>query len=124
MNCRVIILSDASGKAEKYSAGGELSGRAEGFSVRYNLDGDECILTASDKGATQKRTGGQNVFISFEKGRFTGCGISGGGFEGGFEIFTERYTFCKLKGGYKLSIGYKDGERKVNLTVKIIKTGK
>ena len=117
-NCKVTIISSSAGFESRVTSDGLLKIQPTGCEVNYSLDGDFCTLAVKDNVVTQKRTGGQNILMTFSQGETSVCEIGTGGLCGSFEIFTENLKFTKGKGGVKISLEYisrADGE-KMHLT--------
>ncbi|MDE5721965.1 MAG: DUF1934 domain-containing protein [Clostridia bacterium] len=114
LNCKVTIISSSADFDSRVSSEGLIDFLPDGYEVTYSLDGDFCTLTVTDNTVTQKRTGSQNIFMTFSQGETTLCEIGMNGFCGGFEILTQKLTLTKGKGGIKISLEYisrVDGEK-------------
>ena len=121
----VNISSGGNGLTEEKTAEGEVTEADGAVRVKYNLDGDECVLTVKDKTVTQERRGEQCVKISFKEGERTQCVIGSGGLIGSYEVFTQSIKFLSGKGGYKLSLEYLNGSDKepIKLLLTAVKKG-
>ena len=116
---KVTINSCGGNWKDSRSADGVFTRTQDGCSVKYSLDGDECVLTVNGGTVTQERLGVQRVNITFEQGKTTQCTIGSGGLSGGFEVFTRKLETLYGKGGFKVSLEYESGADKeiINLTL-------
>ena len=120
---KVNISSIGDGWSDYKSVQGEIYEEGGVITVKYSLDGDECVLTVKDGKAVQERKGGQCVKISFQEGKRTKCEIGSGSFYGSYEILTKRLKFICGKGGYKLLLEYENGSagELIELTLTAVK---
>lgn len=112
--CKVTITSSSADFERRVSSDGSIKILPDGYEVTYSIDGDFCTLTVTENAVTQKRTGSQNVYMTFSQGETTLCEIGADGLCGGFEITTEKLNITKGKGGIKVSLEYisrADGEK-------------
>lgn len=120
---KIKIRSFGNGwKDEKNLSGTVIYG--EEIVARYSLDGDECTFTCSENGAVQRRRGGQNITISFERGKFTECVIGEGNLAGAFKVFTRDVSLTRGKGGFRIVLDYESGEdrEKIKLELTALKS--
>ena len=122
---KINISSAGNGWTENISADGTVTEDGGKIVIRYDLDGDECILTVHNGTAVQERLGVQRVKITFSEGEKTECSIGYGGFSGAYGIFTHSLEFVSGKGGCRLSLEYPNGssEEHVKLTFTAVKKG-
>ena len=88
----LLRIEDCAADGEKSSKQIEVT--AEGafsrgnLNLGYTFDGSAYSLAIGDSGILHERVGDINMKMEFAGGRRTFCRIQGGGYEGGFYVFT------------------------------------
>lgn len=120
MICQVTIVG-SKGAGEVVTSG-ELTFDKYGFELKYEIDGDRCVLSAYRSTVTQSRRGNFNTDITFSKGKDTVCMLLSGELTGSIPVKTTRLDILKSEYGVTVSIDYFLGGAKINLRLSAVVT--
>lgn len=120
MKCKVRISSSGSNWKDNVLSLGEFNENGGRITVSYKINGDKCELVYSDKKAVQKRSGEQNVEMTFSAGETTFCSLGSGSFCGGFDIFTNSVVFDKKDNGFEILLDYMSGDENIKLAFTVV----
>ena len=112
---RVMIAVSSVIGGEKFSSSsvGELSIGEDDFSVRYFVEGDECLLHVRRGVVTQKRRGNLTFTMTFAEGECTQCVLEEGGASFSYPIFTRVLGVSLTDSGCSVTLSYLQGEEGV-----------
>lgn len=109
MKVKVDISSVAGGQQFHSVSVGELSIGEDDFSVRYFIEGDECLLEVRGGTVTQRRSGSLTFVMQFKEGASTECVLSEGGQKFAFPVFTQVLGVSLTDEGCTVSLRYLQG---------------
>ncbi len=112
MRVKIDIFSVNGGDSSSCRGRGELLTQADGFSVAYNLEGDDCLIEYRGGKIVQTRRGRLNFTITFAEGLATECVLSEGGQELSFPVSTKSLSAVLSQDGCVITLSYYRGEER------------
>lgn len=119
---KIKIKSSGDGWTDNRTSIGEYSdGGVTRF--KYEIDGDECVLSVKDGVVTQIRKGDNEFALVFERDKTTKCVFGSGGMSGEYTIRTDKLKIYRGDGVFRLTLGYRlgDGDEIIKLIFTAVK---